>query len=188
MIARIARLYRLGLVTGILFILGVTPSFAQTNLATVRGHVTDTGGAVVPNVAVVLSSVATNVTRSTTSNSDGDYEFPYLVPGTYRITCTASGFETFVADDVAIVGDETRRVDMQMKVGSTQTQVVVTSGQSVIATENAQISAGFTQKIYKDSPVSTQVFPEAQMVFLPQVQSEQGGLRAYHCRSAANPG
>jgi hypothetical protein len=176
MIARIVRLYRLGLVTGILFIFGVTPGVAQTNLATVRGHVTDTGGAVVPNAAVVLSSVATNVTRSTTSNSDGDYEFPYLVPGTYRITCTASGFETFVADDVAIVGDETRRVDMQMKVGSTQTQVVVTAGQSVIATENAQISAGFTQKIYKDSPVSTQVFPEAQMVFLPQVQSEQGGF------------
>src|SRR6201999_2678712 len=168
MISRIVRLYHAGLVAGIFLLLGVTPSVAQTNLATVRGHVTDSAGAVVPNAAVVLSNAATNVTRSATSNGDGDYEFPYLVPGTYRITCTAQGFETVVAEEVAIVGDETRRIDMQMKVGSTQSQVVVTAGQSVIATENAQLSSGFTQKLYKDSPVSTQVFPEAQMVFLPQ--------------------
>ncbi len=175
--SNIMKLHKAALVLlGVFVVIGLTPGIAQTNLATVRGHVTDPAGAIVPNAAVTLSNAATNVSRSAVSNGDGDYEFPYLVPGTYRITCTAPGFQTFVADDVAIVGDETRRVDLQMKVGSTQSQVVVTAGAAVIATENAQISSGFTQKIYKDSPVSTQVFPEAQMVFLPQVQSEQGGF------------
>jgi hypothetical protein len=124
----------------------------------------------------VITNVATNTTRTASSNTDGDYEIPYLVPGTYKITCTASGFQTFIANDVALVGDEMRGLDMQLKIGSAESVVIVTAGQSVISTENAQISAGFTQTTYKDSPVSTQVFPEAQMVFLPQVQSEQGGF------------
>lgn len=149
---------------------------AQSNLATIQGHVSDPSGTAIANAAVTVTSVATNGARTSTTNGQGDYSVPYLVPGTYKISVTAPGFQTLVAQDVALAGTEIRRFDAQLKVGSTHAQVVVTAGgEAVIQTDNAQLNAGFTHKTYQNSPVSTQIFPTAQMLFLPQVVSEQGG-------------
>lgn len=161
---------------GLAVLIGPDPGIAQTNLATVRGHVTDPSGAVVPNAKVTLTDVNRNVSRMAASNTDGDYEIPYVLPGTYRLTCIASGFEEFVATDIVILGNETRRVDVQMRVGSTRTQVTITAGAAVISTENAQINSGVTAKVYKDSPVSTQQFPDASMVFCRWFNPNKGGL------------
>jgi hypothetical protein len=164
------------LLLGVALLMASASGVAQTNLATVTGHVTDPSGAIVPNAAIELTNLAQHVSRDTVGNGDGDYEIPYLVPGTYQLTCRVPGFETFVVNDVVILGNETRRVDVEMKVGSTQQQVVVTGGEAVISTENAQVTSGFTQKTYQDSPASLSSVPTAQMVFLPMVQSEQGGF------------
>jgi hypothetical protein len=160
----------------VLAVSGLNPSVAQTNLATIGGEVTDPSGSIIPNAAIALTSVSTNVTRSVTSNSEGDYQIPYLVPGTYRLTCTVGGFKTFVAEDLVILGNESRRLDIQLQLGSAETQVTVKAGEAVISTDSGQISTGFTQKTVENSAVATQTFPSAQMVFLPQVQSEQGGF------------
>ena len=164
------------MLVGVALLLAPARCGAQTNLATIRGTVTDPSGAAVPNVAVLLTNVATNGTRKTVSNANGDFEVPYLLPGAYRLECTATGFEKFVAEDVRIVGSEARRVDVQMRIGSASTLVTVTAGAAVIATENAQITGGFTQGVYRDSPVSSQEFPSAQMLMSPLVQSNQGGF------------
>ena len=164
------------MLVGVAILIAPPRGSAQTNLATLRGTVTDPSGAAVPNAAVVLTNVATNAIRTTVSNASGDYEVPYLDPGTYRLDCTASGFEKFVAQDVAIVSDETRRVDVQMHIGSASTLVTVTAGAAVIATENAQMTGGYTEAVYKDSPLSSQEFPSAQMLLSPLVQSNQGGF------------
>lgn len=159
------------------FLAALSPCRAQTNLATLRGTVTDPSGAAVPNAQVILTNVATNAIRNAVSNSNGEYEFPYVDPGTYQITCNAPGFEKFVAEKVDIVGYETRRVDVRMQVGSTNTLVTVTAGAAVISTENAQVTSGFTQNVYSSSPVAAAgMFPTAQMIMLPLVQSEQGGF------------
>jgi len=162
----------------ILCFAGCLNCLAQSNLATIQGRVADPAGTPVADANVVITNVATNASRTTTANADGEYQIPYLVPGTYKITVTSSGFETYIANDVAIVGAETRRIDALLKIGSTSSEVVVTAGgQAVIATENAQISTGYTKETYKNSPVAAvNVFPTAQMVFLPQVISEQGGF------------
>jgi hypothetical protein len=130
-----------------------------------------------PNVTVELTNVAMNVSKREVTNAAGEYEVPYVVPGTYQVTCTATGFEKFVAQDVGLVANEVRRLDVQMRVGAAATQITVTEGASVISTETAEISGGFTQDVYKDSPVSAGVwFPQAQMVMMPMVQSQQGSF------------
>jgi hypothetical protein len=159
-----------------LFLVGSLDCSAQSNLATIQGHVTDPSGTTISGATVTITNVATNGARTSTTNDQGDYTIPYLVPGTYKVSVTSAGFQRLVANDVALAGTEIRRFDVQLKVGSAHTDVVVTGGgEAVIQTENAQINSGFTQKTYENSPVSTQIFPTAQMVFLPQVVSEQGG-------------
>jgi hypothetical protein len=116
-----------------------------------------------------------NTGRKAVTNAQGDYEIPYLVPGTYQLACSATGFEKFVAQEVALVGHETRRLDIQMHVGAASTQVTVTAGAAAISTEGAQITGGIAQDAYKDSPESGAAYiPAAQIIMLPMVQDVQG--------------
>lgn len=167
------------LILGLLILAGATSVStlpAQTNLATIRGTVTDASGAVIPSASIVLTNVETNAVRKTITNADGDYEMPYVHPGTYRLNCTAKGFQSFVADDIVITGFETRRINATLRVGTVSTQVTVKSGAAVISTENGQIVGGISHQKYLESPVGQVAFPQAIMLTAPLVQADQGGF------------
>jgi hypothetical protein len=68
-------------------------AFAQSSTS-LRGHITDASGAVIPQADVRLTHVSTGTSRSGKSNSEGLYEFPQLQPGTYSLTVAAPGFAT----------------------------------------------------------------------------------------------
>ena len=69
----------------------VLAALAQTDQATVRGTAMDPTGAVVPNATVELTNVGTNISRKITTNTNGDFEIPYVNPGRYRLTASATG-------------------------------------------------------------------------------------------------
>ena len=77
-----------------------TALFAQTEKATLRGLVTDPTGAVVPETAITVTEIATNIERQTTSDANGNYEVPDLKPGTYRVKADKGGFRTHLAAGV----------------------------------------------------------------------------------------
>ena len=64
--------------------------YAQT-AAEITGVITDQSGAAAPSATVTVTNTATNVERSTTTNTSGIYTFPELAPGTYRVRVTAPG-------------------------------------------------------------------------------------------------
>jgi hypothetical protein len=150
---------------------------AQTELGTIRGVATDTSGAVLPGAAITLTNQETNVPRAATSTPDGAYEFPFLPIGSYRLEVKARGFETFVAKDILIRAREVRRLDAEMKPGTQEVEVTVEAGAATIATEGGQISAGFSNKQFVDSPMSQQTFfPQTLMTTLPFVQTQNGNV------------
>src|SRR5437763_8954629 len=63
-----------------------------TNTGAVVGTVTDASGAVVPGAPIVMVGIGTGETRHTETNRSGQYTFPTLPPGRYRITITHTGF------------------------------------------------------------------------------------------------
>jgi hypothetical protein len=148
---------------------------AQSDLATVRGNAVDPSGAVAPKVQIELTNVETNATRVATTNDEGDFEIPYVSPGTYRLTATAPGFKTFVASDLLIRAREIRRVDVSLEIGATGTQVSVVASAATISTEGSQIAGGFSRETWVDSPLSQSFFPQAYMTTLPNIQTQQGG-------------
>ena len=66
-------------------------AWAQEN-ATITGIVTDSTGAVVPNVQVTLTNQATSQVRTSVSNGSGIYDFPNVGVGNYTLAATAPGF------------------------------------------------------------------------------------------------
>lgn len=156
-------------------LLSFTALLAQTDLSTIRGVVADPGGAVVPSAAVKLTNIETNAVREAVTGGSGDFEIPYLTPGTYRLTATAAGFKTFVAENVVITSRETRRIDIKLELGAVGTEVTVSAGAAVIDTEGSQIADGFNKESFVDSPLSQSFFPQAYMTTLPNIQTDMGG-------------
>src|SRR5262245_51441986 len=71
---------------------------AQTIDGTLRGEVTDPSGAVVAGAKVTATNVGTNISTETTTGSAGTFNFPNLLPGTYRVSVETSGFQAYTRD------------------------------------------------------------------------------------------
>ena len=70
-----------------------TTSYAQATLA---GIVRDTSGAVLPGVTVEAASPALiEKVRTAVTDSTGQYQLVDLRPGTYTVTFSLSGFQSF---------------------------------------------------------------------------------------------
>src|SRR5882757_10543407 len=82
----------------------------------ITGEVKDASGANAPNVAVTATNAATNVERSTTTNTSGVYTFPGLSPGIYQVKVVASGFQTIVKNNIELQVQQTARVDFTLAV------------------------------------------------------------------------
>ena len=54
--------------------------------ATITGSIKDPSGAVVPGARVTVTNLDTNISKSTTTGSSGDYLVPLLRPGRYSLT------------------------------------------------------------------------------------------------------
>src|SRR5690348_270012 len=78
------------------------PVYAQVTGATLSGTVTDTSGAIVPQARISINNVATGITTSVTTDKDGFYTMPNLLPGTYETTASARGFATEVHSGVIL--------------------------------------------------------------------------------------
>src|ERR1039457_4402900 len=75
------------------FVLAFTTMvFAQRDMGTITGTVTDAQGGVVPNAKITITEVDTGLKYEVQSGSDGTYIRPALKPGTYSITAELKGF------------------------------------------------------------------------------------------------
>ena len=110
---------------------------AQFDTATVLGTIRDPQGAHVPGVTVTLTNVATNIAATTVSGTDGNYQFGNVRVGTYTIKAELSGFSTAVAENILVTVNARMRVDLDLRVGSLDENVVVTGATPVLESESS---------------------------------------------------
>jgi len=124
---------RLGLrtfvVTLLLFFVSIAPLAAQEAGGTIVGTATDPSGAAVGSANVTVKNGATGVERNSTTNADGVYTAPNLIPGTYEITIVASGFAIAEVRDVGLLAGERREVNVVMRLGHASDRVTVVSSE-----------------------------------------------------------
>ncbi len=114
---------------------------AQTT-ATLTGTVLDTSGAVIPNASITLTNEASNDTRVITSNGDGNFVFPSLIPGSYTITVELKGFKTSKQVGVVVhAGDNIKVPNFALEVGDSATSVTVVENTQIIPVDNGERSA-----------------------------------------------
>jgi len=117
-------------------------SFAQD--ATIVGTVTDLTGAVVPNAVVTLTNVERGTSRSSVTNSDGQYVVPSLSIGRYNVRAESKGFKSGEEKGIVLnVGDRTR-VDFKLEVGNVTETVSVEATAVGVQTDTGAVSTVIT--------------------------------------------
>lgn len=148
-----------------------TGSFGQSTYGSIVGVVSDATGAVVVGVTVSATNVETNISKAVQTSADGNYEITHLLPGTYRIRAEHQGFQSVVRDGVALESRGVSRIDVQLQVGSTVSEVVVTASGPAIETETAEISDTRSARQLRDLPLLSNESTFAYLLTMPGVQS-----------------
>ncbi|MBK8148099.1 MAG: carboxypeptidase regulatory-like domain-containing protein [Acidobacteria bacterium] len=131
--------------TGIIGIVGALVlalsmnAFAQEFRATITGSVKDPNGANVVGATVVVKNIATNIANTVTTNEDGSYTVPFLVPGKYSINVSGNGFKTSVRESVELNVDDRLTIDFQLEIG-TQAEVNIVAGADLV--ERGSVTTG----------------------------------------------
>ena len=81
------------LLAAVSMLLTVSPVFPQATTANVVGSVTDPSAGLVPSATVTIRNRHTGQARTTQTDAQGNYEFPFLQIGEYSITVEKAGFQ-----------------------------------------------------------------------------------------------
>ena len=116
------------LITALWLGLTVSPTLtAQLVNGSLVGTVTDAAGKVATSSSVTLTNLGTSEKKTTTTDSNGDYEFLFLIPGEYQVEIEKTGFSKFSRGPVDIQVQTATRVNAVLQVGVVQQTVNVSS-------------------------------------------------------------
>ncbi len=155
---RFIRLQSAVLALGLLMMAGFVANLsapvacAQSNISgDIVGTVTDSTGAILPGAQVKVTSSATGQVKSVTTDKSGSYRVPLLSPGQYKVSATATGFETST-ENVSVSAGAITQVSISLTVGKASTTIEVSTGEfQTLHTEDAQISTSFSLEQLQES-------------------------------------
>ncbi len=113
---------------------------AQGDSGTIHGIVTDATGDSIPGVAITLESSALLAVRAGSTDATGNYNFPQLPIGIYRVKYVANGFQQLIRDNIQITEGFSAQLDIQMTIGSVNESVTVESAPPMIDTTATSIT------------------------------------------------
>jgi hypothetical protein len=128
-------------------------TLAQVAGSSISGTITDSGGRVVTNAHVSISNSDTGVTREVTSNEEGFYSAPNLLPGIYEVTVSAQGFKTEKRAITLTVG-ASASLDQTLRVGSATETVMVQSEVPAVQLSSSDISAVVNATTVRELPLN----------------------------------
>ncbi len=140
----------------LLLFLACGMAFAQRDLGTVSGTVTDSQGAVIPNAKVTLTNDATGVVTNVTTNEAGAYNVPALTPGTYTMDVEAGGFQKAQQKGVLVNPGAPIAVNISLSVGNSSQTVEVTAAAPLLETETPAIGANLNSAQVSELPLGGQ--------------------------------
>ena len=77
--------------------------------------------------------------RTVTTNSQGNYSFPDLLPGTYVVNISAPGFKQLKSSPVILTAQQNARFDGALEVGTNTESVEINATPPMLNTENSEI-------------------------------------------------
>jgi hypothetical protein len=117
----------------------------------IRGTVTDTLNALVPDVDVAVENLDTGVVLRIKTNKDGIFDTSSIIPGKYQVTFTKQGFSTFTRGPITLEAGFIN-INAALKVGSVNQEIVVNNDVTMLNTESGEQSTTLTFESMNELP------------------------------------
>ncbi|MDP9052387.1 MAG: carboxypeptidase-like regulatory domain-containing protein, partial [Acidobacteriota bacterium] len=139
-------------------VLSLSASAQVVPTGTISGVIKDASGLVVAKAHITITNVDSNVTRTTSTGSDGAYRFPALPIGHYQVMVAVVGFKTATEKDITLDVDQEAVVNIKLTVGALEQQVIVTSEPARVDTTNSSLGQVVDGKQISDLPLNGRNF------------------------------
>jgi len=134
-------------------------AFAQTETGTITGTVTDQSNAVLPGVAVTLTSRALiGGSRTTTTTGTGAYNFIALPPCSYNLKFELAGFKPIARDAIQISANFVATVNISMGVEALSETVSVTGESPVVDSKSALVATTLDKGLLDNIPTGRDIW------------------------------
>ena len=144
--------------------------------ATVQGAVTDESGAVVAKAKIVARNLATDLERTTETDSAGSYLIASLPVGIYRLEIQAQGFQTVVVNDLVLEVGKVASQNFQLKVGGVAQEVSITADAGLIETTTSTVGTVINRKTVQEIPLNGRHFVDLGLLIPGSVTPPQNGF------------
>jgi hypothetical protein len=121
-------------------------------IAQISGVVSDESGAALPGVDVIVTQTSTGLTRAVVTGARGEYVFPNLPVGPYKLEAKLQGFNNFEQTGIVLQVGASPVINIALNVGALNETITVTAGATMVETRNTAVGT---------------VVSEEQMVGLP---------------------
>src|SRR5438093_7437627 len=138
----------------LLLVLFASLSFAQLDTGTISGAVTDQSGAAVPGASVAIKHIETGIIRRLVTNEAGRYEAVALPVGSYEVTASLAGFQTFVRGGIGLTVGRNAVVDIALRVGDVTEAITITAETSQVETTTATVTQLIDERRVLDIPLN----------------------------------
>src|SRR5882724_8105021 len=170
--------------------LAVTPAIAQVTTGSILGTIHDSTGAVVPNATVTITDTAKGTISTKQTDASGDYNVPFLIPGTYTVSVEMPGFKRSVSSNVVLDIDQKARVDFDLEAGGATETVQVNTAPPLLRLDSSELGEVVGKQQVQNLPLNGRNF--ASLVYLvPGVTAGQAGENlsgssSFNPRAASN--
>ena len=130
--------------------------FAQRDLGTITGTITDPQGAGVPHAKVTIVEEATGVSSTVLSNETGEFVRPLLKAGTYTVIVEAPGFRKAEQRGVILTAGDRVGVNLGLQVGDINQTVEVAAAAPLLQTESSAQGASINMEAVEQLPLGGQ--------------------------------
>jgi hypothetical protein len=147
---------------------------AQVTTGSILGTVKDNSGAAVKGAKVTVTDLSRSATTGYTTDDEGTYNAPFLIPGSYSVSVEAQGFKKAITNNVVVQIDQKARIDFNLEVGQIAEVAEITAAVTLVKADSSELGEVIEERAVKELPLNGRNF--AQLVYLtPGVTPGQSG-------------
>jgi len=170
------------------FLVAGDRAFAQQTVtsAALSGRITDASGALVTNAALTTTNLETNQKRTTKTDYDGRFRFPYLQVGSYKLLVEAQGFAPLTKELTLTVG-QAIDLSLQLEVEGMSEHITVNAEVPILETVRTQLTETVRPAEIDRLPLNGRNYLDLAML-VPGVSPTNTGSNQRFAETSAVPG
>ncbi|MDR3751549.1 MAG: TonB-dependent receptor [Terracidiphilus sp.] len=159
---------------------GVSAVAQTAGAGAITGSVTDSAQAVIPGAAITVTNIDNGIAHAYTTNAAGIYQAPFLTPGHYKVSASASNFGKVEAQNLTLQVGQTLTINLTLTVKSDTTTVEVSGTNSILDVEQTEVSQVVDSPIIQNLPVNGRNWSDFVLLTPNVVADGSTGLVSFH--------